>query len=214
MYKIDPKYLEEGYRYDYSIPPEKNEIKFHRIIKEIVNKVTFYVGIAPVWNNELQRYVSGKYTISILNAEGVEICSMPKEKFDDIRSQIMHKELEIDNYNRGPVRDQHVKLIERIQMNIFMKPIIENAAENPEIIEHIPVEAFLQKETLAEEILSKYQEIKLNELKNLPVGKDCEPFVEEIKSTVESMNKTFNNIEKTRQTKEGFAELFKRDKEI
>ena len=70
------------------------------------------------------------------------------------------------------------------------------------------------KSTGIEEILSKYQEIKLNELKNLPVGKDCEPFVEEIKSTVESMNKTFNNIEKTRQTKEGFAELFKRDKEI
>ena len=92
--------------------------------------------------------------------------------------------------------------------------IARYAAQNPKIIEHMPVEMFLKRRCFGEEILTNFQRIKIEELNQLSAGQDCKPFVDDVKKTVDSMNKTFNNIEKTRLTKENFDELFERNREI
>lgn len=213
MYKIDPKYFDEHYNFNFA-DRDANPTKFRGFSKEVVCGVTFYVGAAPVWDERLQKFEPEKNTFSFLSAEGVELCSITKMKFDDIRFQIKRREEDKDQYFRNQDRKYYIEQIERDKLSIFMHPVIENAAQNPEIVEHIPVEAFMARECLAEEILTQYQAQKLGELKKLPAGKDCSSFVEEIKTTVENMNKTFNNIEKTRQAKENFSDLFKRDREI
>ncbi len=92
--------------------------------------------------------------------------------------------------------------------------IARYAAQNPKIIEHMPVEMFLKRKWFGEEILTNFQRIKMEELKQLSAGQDSKPFVDDVKNTVAYMNKTFNNIEKTRQAKENFEGLFERNREI
>lgn len=211
MYKIDPKYFNERNNFNFK-DPKSNPIKFMGFEKEVINGVTFYIGATPIWNERLQQFTQER-TFSFLSTDGVELCCLEKNKFNDIKFNLDRIREERDESFNKLDRDNYLKMLERRKLGIVLNPIIEAVAKEPELAGHIPVEAYMQRPTLAEEILTAYQRVKMEQLQKLPAGQDCGPFVEEIKSKVETMNKTFNNIEKTRKTKESFADFFKRDKE-
>ena len=119
-----------------------------------------------------------------------------------------------DGYCIGQYRDgQHMGLwidFDGVKKNPddFYGIIAEYAASNPEVIKHIPLQLFLSRETLSEEILSAYQSKKLEELKNLQAGADFQKFTETVKAEVDSMEETFSKVENARNIHNNFSSLF------
>ncbi len=188
MYKVDAKYMKagrvEGFDYE---DFSKNQTNFCRL-----DPLTSYLWIGEVPNNETtSQNTYTTYSYSIFNKDGVELAK--------IDSGAKRK---IDEYN-GKAR-----------FSLICEHLAKFAAREPKLVEHIPVEVYLGRTTLGEEILTEYQNAKMEELQRLPAGQDCAAFIEEIKTTVAYMNKTFNNVEKSREVKENFSELFARDKEL
>ena len=100
------------------------------------------------------------------------------------------------------------------ELAVVCKYIAKSAAHDPKIVEHIPNELFFARETLGEEILTEYQALKLEELKHLPAAQDPSGLVEEVKTNVANMNKTFNKVEKSREVNNGFKNLCARDRNV
>ena len=214
MYKINPELFKKlGTKRSLLTMEEAEGIKysvFEGWISSPCSPATKFM-VATYIEQDQVRY-------ALLTERGVEMCNMSKEEYDNFKRQKAHYE---DTSNKA-WNDMKAKKITPStyekhvanQILYFYGPIVKSAANDPKIIKHIPVRAFAEHPTLGEEILTAYQEVKMAELDAIPAGKSCEHLVKEVKETVESMNKTFNNIEKTMEAKKAFADMFKRDKSL
>lgn len=224
MIQIDPKYFSNR-EFSFNMADKsKNPIDYHNFYPLWIGNMQLYSGIKYIYNERLGIYEQGKYTISLFNAQGVELATLDKASFEaykrhllDLSQTIPRKELDV-RFADGEDERRKARLVladvKRTYYSEALAPIIKYVAKEPECVGHIPSDFFFEHPTLAEEILTEYQNVKMGELKALPAQEDCSPFVESIKQEVEAMNKIFNNIEKSKDVEKNFGDLFKRDKEV
>ena len=220
MYKVDEKYMKSGrvQGFDYE-DFSQNPTKFCNL--ESLYGDILWVGLVPDHETDSKNYYT-THSHSIFNKDGVELCCLDEHRFLTYQ-QLQNSEQErVDRAYRSminasdEVKASQTKAYQQALMEqklTLLYPIIEESCKNPEVIEHIPLEFYLDIPTLGEEILTDFQKTKMAELRKFPEHQDCSAFVEEIKTTVAGMNKALNNIKKE-ELQENFADLFQRDKTL
>lgn len=202
LYNIDKKYLNQVDRdgYTYFLTKDGKQVSFQRG-GDNVNE-----GLE--WEDNSVRFDKIKKSQQHSDCAGVDLYIARDGEVSHQFSILTEEGKEIGRFKEGYGREYETDQL------AFVDTVAGFVAMEPKALPNIPYEIFYKNPDLAETILSKYEEVKLEELKNLPTGKDCSELVDGIKATVTEMNRTFNNIEKTKQIKENFSNLFARDKGV